>query len=52
MRNLKAWLPDVLLVAGAASVSYGAWMIYPAAGFIVCGALAIYAGVSLARVSR
>jgi hypothetical protein len=50
MKNIKAALPDVLLIAGAGAVSYGAWMIYPAAGFIVYGLMSIAAGIKLARV--
>jgi len=41
-------LPDLLLVAGAAGLSYGAWLAYPPAGYVVGGALAIIAGLKLA----
>jgi len=41
--------PDSLLVGGAAAISYGAWMIYPPAGFIVGGLLSISGGVLLIR---
>lgn len=44
----KAVLPDLLLIAGAASVAYGAWLYVPALGFMVGGALAIFAGIKLA----
>ena len=37
------------MVGGAAALSYGAWLIYPAAGFIVGGLIAIAAGFMLAR---
>jgi hypothetical protein len=40
-------LPDVLLVAGALSVSYGAWLAWHPAGFIVLGGMAIYAAIKL-----
>lgn len=43
------WIPDVLLVAGAGSVSYGAWLAWEPAGFLVAGLLALVAGVKLAR---
>lgn len=50
MRNLlQKLVPDVLLVAGAASVSYGAWLAYPPAGFVVGGALTILTGMKLGR---
>lgn len=48
MKSLKRLLPDALLVVGAAGVSYGFWLVAPAAGFIVAGALAIVAGLKLA----
>lgn len=41
--------PDLLLVGGATAISYGAWMIYPPAGFIVGGLLSISGGVLLIR---
>lgn len=44
------WLPDVLAVAGSAGLAYGAWLVYAPAGFLVAGALALCAGVMLARL--
>lgn len=44
-------LPDALLIAGAAAVSYGAWLAWAPAGFIVGGALLLVAGLNLARAS-
>lgn len=38
------WTPDTLLMAGAGCVSYGAWLIYPPAGFIVGGLLMLVGG--------
>ena len=46
------WLPDVLMVAGAGSVSAGAGMVYLPAGWIVGGVLSLVAGVLTARVSK
>lgn len=43
------WLPDALMVGGAAAMSYGAWLVYSPAGFIVAGAFAIVAGIQVAR---
>lgn len=43
------WLPDVLMTAGAGAASYGAWLVYPPAGFIVGGAFALAAGWLLAQ---
>jgi hypothetical protein len=48
LNRLKKLAPDLLLVVGAAGVSYGAWLAYQPAGYIVAGALAIYAGLRLA----
>jgi hypothetical protein len=47
--KLTAFLPDVLLLGGAVALSYGAWLIYQPAGFIVVGALALLGGVLLSR---
>lgn len=44
-------LPDVLMVAGAAVISYGAWLIYSPAGFLVGGCFALAAGILAARVA-
>lgn len=44
----KALVPDFLLVAGAASVSYGAWLFHPSLGFVVAGAITIFAGLKTA----
>lgn len=48
----RDWTPDVLLLGGAASVSYGAWLIAPPAGFIVGGVLLIAGGVIASRGAR
>jgi len=42
-------LPDALLLIGAGLVSYGAYMIYAPAGFIVGGSFFILAGRLAAR---
>jgi hypothetical protein len=44
-----AWRPDALMAAGAGALSYGASLIYPPAGWLVAGALALTAGVLAAR---
>lgn len=43
------WLPDALMVSGAAAVSAGAGMVYPPAGWIVAGVFALAAGYMSAR---
>jgi hypothetical protein len=42
-------LSDILGVAGAVFVSFGAWLAYPPAGFIVMGALMIAAAARAAK---
>ncbi len=46
---IAANVPDTLMVGGAALVSYGAWLIYPPAGFITGGALLLVAGILASR---
>lgn len=40
---------DALLIAGASAVSYGAWLIYAPAGFIVGGLFLLAGGVLVAK---
>jgi hypothetical protein len=49
MSSVAGLLPDVLLLVGAAAVMRGCWLVAPALGWIVGGALAIFAGWRLAR---
>lgn len=46
---MKKHLPDVLIIAGAASASYGAWLAWPPAGPLIGGMLLIVAGILIAR---
>lgn len=52
MAAAAGWLPDALMTAGAGAASYGAWMVYPPAGFIVGGVFALAAGWILARGAK
>lgn len=45
MDKLIKALPDTLIIAGACVGSYGAWLLLPAAGFIVGGVLLVAGGV-------
>lgn len=47
---MKKYLPDTLLIVGFASVSFGSWLIYMPAGYLVAGVLAIVAGLKLASL--
>lgn len=49
VKHLSGWLPDALMVGGAAALAYGASLVYPPAGWLVGGALAIVGGVVAAR---
>lgn len=44
-------IPDLLLISGAALVSYGGWLVYQPAGFIVGGALILIQAVQMARAA-
>lgn len=44
-------LPDALMTAGAGAISFGAWLIYKPAGFMVAGALLLAAGVLVSNVT-
>ena len=46
------WVPDGLMVAGAGAIAYGASLVYPPAGWMVGGVLAIAGGVLLARGAK
>jgi len=49
MKQLTSLIPDALMIGGAAALSYGAWLVYPAAGFVVAGLLSLTAGILSAR---
>lgn len=42
---------DVAGLAGSASISYGAWLIYRPAGFIVAGVLLLTGSILAARAA-
>lgn len=48
---MKQVLPDILLLMGAASLSYGAWLAWPPAGYLVAGALLLVTGLKMARAA-
>ena len=48
MRWMQA-VPDLLLISGALSLSWGAWLAWPPAGYLVGGTLLIVAGLTLAK---
>lgn len=48
-RAALSLLPDALMVVGAATVSYGVWLAYEPAGYVVAGLFALASGLLLAR---
>jgi hypothetical protein len=49
MKQIISLLPDALMICGAATASYGAWLIYEPAGYIALGIALIACGVLIAR---
>lgn len=49
LQAIRAAAPDLMLVCGAGCLAYGAWLVFPAAGFVVAGLLLLYGGIKLAR---
>lgn len=49
MKQLASLVPDLLMVGGAVAISFGAWMMYAPAGYVVGGLLSLVAGVIMAR---
>lgn len=43
------WVRDAAGISGAASVAYGAWLVYAPAGFIIGGMLILAAALLAAR---
>ena len=46
------WLANVLVLAGLSSLVGGAWVIHPAAGLIVAGAVSVALGIGIVRMVR
>ena len=49
MNKLTSILPDILMIGGAAALSYGAGLAWLPAGYVVAGLLLLAAGVLTAR---
>lgn len=49
MNKIKSALPDLMILAGAGAVSYGCWMAYNPMGYVVAGAMVIFAAVKMAN---
>ena len=48
-RKIPALLTDLAGFVGAASIAYGAWLIYPPAGFLVAGVLLVAGAMFFGR---
>jgi hypothetical protein len=48
-RAASSYLADALLIAGVGLVSYGAWLVYEPAGFIVGGLMGLAGGILAAK---
>ena len=48
--GMKKYIPDILMTAGAISMSAGAYVWHPAIGLIIAGALMLIAGIKLAAL--
>lgn len=48
-RGIVALAPEVFALAGAGVISYGAWLVYQPAGFIVGGAFLLVIGIGSAK---
>lgn len=44
-------IADVALIGGAGLLSYGAWLVFPPAGFIASGVLLLALGVSMSKAA-
>lgn len=49
VRAVPTFLRDATGLAGAGSIAYGAWLLHPAAGFIIGGVLALGGAFLAAR---
>lgn len=43
------YIPDLLLITGAATLSYGAFLVYEPAGYITAGVLILLEAIMLSR---
>lgn len=47
--SIIIWARDIAGIAGVASISYGAWLTYAPAGFLVGGVLLLGGAIAVAR---
>ncbi len=52
MKLIKSILPDLLIIAGASGISYGAYVINEPYGYIAAGAFMLVIGVLMARTAN
>lgn len=51
-KKLLSMLPDSLLVIGASSVSFGAWLVHQPSGFVVAGVFLLAGGWILSKAAK
>ena len=49
MKIIKSLIPDLLIISGIGSISYGCYLINEPYGFIVAGILTFVVGIAAAR---
>lgn len=49
MKTALVYLRDAVGLAAVASISYGAWLVYEPAGFIVAGLIVLLGVIALSR---
>lgn len=49
---VSGWTPDTMMAAGAGCITYGVWLVYAPAGFVVGGGFLLTAGVLAARKAK
>lgn len=52
MKRLVGVIADAMVLGGAAGLSYGAWLAWPPAGFMVAGVASLALGLALERAVR
>jgi len=48
MKLIKSLMPDLLILSGSASISYGAYLMYEPFGYVAAGAICLVIGVFFA----
>lgn len=52
MKTIQSVIPDIMILAGSAAITYGAYLIDEPYGYISAGVFALLIGVLMARIAR